>query len=190
VYYGPKIFSMAGFPKEDSMLLSALLSAVQMTATLLLARLVDRVGRRPMSFIGLASMVTSLATLGVAFELPIESSRWLAVWSLLIFRVAFSLSLGPLPYIITAEIFPLSCRASGVSLCWSVNWLSNCLVSMSFLPIMEVLHTSNTFFMYAFVSIIAMIFVKLYVPETSGKTLDVSSPPQSCETAMHPVLDV
>jgi len=179
VYYGPKVLSMAGFPKEDLMLLSALLSAVQMMATLLLARLVDRLGRRPMSFVGLALMAVSLATLGAAFELPIEDSKWLAVWSLLIFRVAFSLSLGPLPYIITAEIFPLSCRASGVSLCWSVNWFSNCLVSMTFLPIMEVLHPSNTFFMYAVVSIITLIFVKFCVPETSGKTLDVGSPPRS-----------
>jgi SP family galactose:H+ symporter-like MFS transporter len=174
VYYGPKIFTMAGFSKDASTFLCAVLSLAQMVATLLLARVVDRVGRRFMSFLGIALMVVSLVALGTAF-LPLLSSQdaeWLAVGSMLVFRVAFSISLGPLPYIITAEIFPGSCRASGVSLCWFVNWASNCGVSLAFLPLLKVLHTSGTFFMYASVCVLAMIFVKFCVPETSGQALE------------------
>merc|ERR1719213_602549 len=102
-------------------------------------------------------MTISLCGLGGSFLLEEGSSMQGAgaLVSMLVYRVAFSLSLGPLPYIICAEIFSNSIRASGVSLCWAANWAANFVVSLTFLPLMGVLTTSGTFFVYAAVCVFA-----------------------------------
>jgi len=171
IYYAPKIFTLAHFSNSLSVFLSAAVSGAQIAATLLLARTIDRVGRRPMSFIGLGLMILSLSLLGASFLLSGKGEGWLALCAVFLYRVSFSISLGPLPYIITAEIFPQSFRASGVSLCWAANWGANFLVSLTFLPLLGVLTISGTFFMYAAVCCFAVYFVHERVPETRGRTL-------------------
>jgi len=172
VYYGPKIFTLAHFSKHFSILLSSAVSLAQLAATLLLALLVDKVGRRIMALIGCALMAVSLIILGLAFCMPEEDAGFLALTGVLIYRVAFSISLGPLPYIITAEIFPAAYRAPGVSLCWAVNWLSNFGVSLTFLPMLNTIGDAATFFIYAGVCLLAMVFVWACVPETNGVSMD------------------
>lgn len=120
VYFGPTVLLQAGFDKLDSILLTAGVGIAQLVATFVLMQLVDRVGRRPLNFIGLAVMIMSLALLGVSFLPAVHgepAARWLAVLGMLLFRVSFSLSLGPLPYIITAEVFSTRVRSAGAWVC-------------------------------------------------------------------------
>lgn len=172
VYYAPTIFKLAHFSDDASVFLSATVSMIQIMATLFLAGVIDKVGRRPMCFVGLTLMTFSLTLLGVSFLFSGHAAGWLALVAVMLYRVAFSLSLGPLPYIITAEIFPSSYRASGVSLCWAMNWISNFIVSLTFLPLSQVTTIPGTFFMYAAVCLFAMWFVHHEVPETTGRTLE------------------
>lgn len=145
VYFAPTVLVNAGFSKTASILLTAGVGVAQLVATYVLMQLVDRIGRRPLNFIGLVAMVGSLVLMAAAFFAPVKPlaiSRWLAVFGMLVFRVAFSLSLGPLPYapprgaagcvasavprltapviahshrsyIITPELFPSSSRTAG-----------------------------------------------------------------------------
>ena len=138
IYYGPKMFTLAGLPNSTAVFLSAGISLCQMAATLLLSRLVDRVGRKPMSYIGLSCMVISLGGIIYSYLLPpSHQAGWMALISCFSFRVAFSVSLGPLPYIITAEIFPESIRTPGVSFCLAVKWVANFTVALTWLPLSE-----------------------------------------------------
>merc|ERR1719326_751033 len=68
-----------------------------------------------------------------------SSFAWLAVAGMLLFRTAFSLSLGPLPYIMTTELFPQQVRGIGVSWSWTVNWGANFLISLTFPSMVEFL---------------------------------------------------
>lgn len=172
VYYGPKIFTLAGFSKDVATFLCVCLSATQMAATLLLARVIDRLGRRPVSLVGIGFMAVSLVALAAAFVpglLPSDAAATLSVVAMLLFRVSFSISLGPLPFIITAEIFPSSCRTTGVSLCWFVNWVSNFAMSLAFLPMLQVLDAYGTFLLCAGICMVALLFVLVCVPETRGQ---------------------
>merc|ERR1712107_443850 len=140
--------------------------------TLFLARVVDALGRRFMSFVGLVGMAFSLHMLALVFQLPEALEGWLSLVAILLFRIFFSISLGPLPYIITAEVFPAGFRASGVSLCWAMNWFANFIVSLTFLPLMDQLTPTWTFVMYAGVCVLAIWFIYTCVPETSCRTLE------------------
>jgi len=140
VYYGPQVLSDAGFSHKDAVLGTFIVGVAQLVATAVLARLVDGVGRRPLALTGLAGMVVGLSALAASAApqvSPLNSAKWIAVGSLLLFRVAFSLSLGPLPYIVTAEVFPTATRASGVSVAWVCNWIANFGISLSFPPLLK-----------------------------------------------------
>lgn len=169
VYYGPEIFLDASIAKDATMLLSSVISCASLAATLVLAKFVDKVGRRFTGIIGCAAMTLFIATLGLAFLVNGPGSEIVAFIAMLGFRVAFSISLGPLPYIITAEVFPSNFRMPGVALCWAVNWFSNFVVSLTFPLMVDLLSEANIFFMFAFVSIASMIFIWRIVPETSGE---------------------
>lgn len=175
VYFSPTVLVHAGFSNTNATLFTALVGLTQLLATFVLMRLVDSCGRKPLSSFGLVGMIIGLGALGASF-LPqlakLSFAKWIAVSGMLIFRVFFSFSLGPLPYIITAEIFPADARSAGIALSWSANWIFNFAVSLTFLFIVDAIGAAYTFFGYTAVSFFALLFLWCYVPETAGKSLD------------------
>ena len=134
-----------------------------------------RFGRRPLSLIGLAGMAVGLLALAASFFSPLAHfpfTRWLAVAGMLLFRLTFSLSLGPLPYVITSEVFHARDRGLGVGVSWAANWLANFAVSLLFLPLVALVGGSAVFCMYAGTTLVAMVFVCACLPETMGKSLE------------------
>jgi SP family arabinose:H+ symporter-like MFS transporter len=84
----------------------------------------------------------------------------------------FGISLGPVVWVLTAEIFPLEIRGKAVSLALFMNWVAQLFVSWVFLFIVEMIGIGSTFFLFAFSSLLALLFVYFFVPETKGKTLE------------------
>ncbi len=72
------------------------------------------------------------------------------------------------------EIFPSRIRASAAALPWPrpPTGGSAWLVSQFFLSLTNAIGTAATFWMFAFFSVLAFIWIKLRVPETKGKTLE------------------
>eukprot|EP00411_Alexandrium_monilatum_P043972 CAMPEP_0175478324 /NCGR_PEP_ID=MMETSP0095-20121207/76874_1 /TAXON_ID=311494 /ORGANISM="Alexandrium monilatum, Strain CCMP3105" /LENGTH=115 /DNA_ID=CAMNT_0016779919 /DNA_START=8 /DNA_END=352 /DNA_ORIENTATION=- len=93
-------------------------------------------GRRPVAIIGMSVIISGHFLLVVAFAgMASGSGYWqgvAAIIGMLVFRAAFSFSLGPLPYVMTAELFPADARAAGTALSWASNWATNFLVCQSF----------------------------------------------------------
>jgi SP family myo-inositol transporter-like MFS transporter 13 len=84
----------------------------------------------------------------------------------------FSPGMGPLPWTINSEIYPLWARAKCTGLATSVNWMSNLLISMTFLTVVDVLGESGAFFFYAVLAALGLAFFYLYLPETRGCSLE------------------
>ena len=100
------------------------------------------------------------------------AAPWLAVGAILLFRIAFSVSLGPLPYIVTSEVFPQKVRNMGVSVATSVQWIMNALVTFSFLRIRELWNAQGVWMLYFAVSVLSLAVVHKVLPETTGASLD------------------
>ncbi|TDH00337.1 hypothetical protein EPR50_G00187430 [Perca flavescens] len=98
--------------------------------------------------------------------------KWASLISLLVFVAAFSISLGPMVYVVLSEIFPMGVRGRAVSVVSAVNWATNLLISMTFLTITEKIGVSNVMFLYAAMSFVLLVFVILCVPDTKGRTLE------------------
>lgn len=52
------------------------------------------------------------------------------------------------------------------------NWLFVFLVTKFFKTLVSAIYIYNTFWLFAFVSVLGILFVLFIVPETKGKTLD------------------
>jgi len=175
IYYGPQIFEMAGFTSASaSILAQTLVGIVNCGMTLIAIFFVDRVGRKPLLYVGLAGMFIALATMALAFSKPHLSGALGAITlvSMMIYVGCFAFSLGPIVWLLISEIFPLPVRGLGMSLSTLANWVGNFLVSQFFLAMVEVLGRPATFGIYALLCIVTILFVRSMVPETKRELLE------------------
>jgi sugar porter (SP) family MFS transporter len=175
IYYAPTIFKMAGFQTAASAILATMSVGVTFVIfTLVALPLIDTLGRRPLLLIGLGGMALSLLGLSWAFHFatPLPSLKWIAVTGMLFYIACFAFSLGPIMWLMIAEIYPLRVRGLGSSLATSANWGSNMLVAYTFLSFVETFGASGTFFIYFVISVLGMFFIYYLVPETKSITLE------------------
>ncbi|MBV8433384.1 MAG: sugar porter family MFS transporter [Candidatus Eremiobacteraeota bacterium] len=175
IYYGPQIFQMAGISSNSaSILAETLVGTVNCLMTLVAIFFVDRIGRKPLLYAGLAGMFLALAALSYAFSQPHLSGSLsaIALGSMMVYVGCFAFSLGPIVWLLIAEIFPLRARGLGMSISTLANWVGNFLVSQFFLTMIQKLGTPLTFATYAVLCVVTMLFVRTMVPETKRELLE------------------
>ncbi len=175
IYYGPQIFEMAGVASAThSILAESLVGTVNALMTLVAIFWVDRVGRKPLLYAGLVGMFIALSTLAAAFAQPHLSGSLgtIALCSMMLYVGCFAFSLGPIVWILISEIFPLPVRGLGMSISTLSNWIGNFLVSQFFLTMIAALGRPATFFIYAALCIVFIVFVRTMVPETKRELLE------------------
>ncbi len=176
IYYAPTILKIAGFHQASTAILATVIvGTVNVLFTIFALPLLDRWGRRPLLIGGLICMTASLFYLGFAFGHQASHAsllKWLALLSMVAYIAGFAVSLGPIAWLLPAEIFPLAIRGLAMSVAVSCNWLFNFLVAMSFLTLIQTLHPSGTFTLFGALSVLALIFVYFFVPDTKGVSLE------------------
>jgi sugar porter (SP) family MFS transporter len=174
IYFAPTIFESAGMPSAaTSVLATAGVGLVNVIMTIVSIRLIDRLGRRVLLLWSLAGMAVTLFILAGAFLAGASGSlAWIAVLSVAAFVGFFAIGLGPVFWLLIAEIFPLALRGRAMSLATIANWGFNLIVSVTFLNIVGAVGSSGAFFIYGVLSIGALAFIAAYVPETKGRSLE------------------
>jgi len=174
IYYAPQIFQAAGFGTATTALAATIgIGVVNVLATVVAIVLVDHAGRRPLLLAGLTGMVSSLLTLGVVWR-EAASAGWLGATTVAcvgVYIACFAFSLGPIVWLMIAEIYPNRIRARAASVATAANWSANFVVTLTFPLLRASLGTSVTF-LYAILGMIAIGFVVRRVPETRGKSLE------------------
>jgi MFS family permease len=164
--------SRAGLPAANSITYSVVIGAVNVVMTIAAVPLIDRAGRRPLLLSSLAGMALSLVALGVALGLPASPAANVTALVFMVTYVAsFAIGLGPVFWILAAELFPPESRARGGALCALVNWAANFVVGQMFLPAADLVGESWVFWFFAAVSTAAVVFVLRTVPETKNRSL-------------------
>lgn len=171
IFYAPKIFQMSGFVlAENAILASISIGIINVIMTLIALWLIDLVGRRPLLLIGLSGMFVSLSLLGASFLFLQNYLGLIALICIITYIAFFAISLGPIPWLLLSEIFPLGIRGRAMGIAFFVNWIVNYLVSLTFLTLAQILGTGGTFWLYAIVCILGLCFVYIKIPETKGKS--------------------
>ncbi|KAG8637449.1 hypothetical protein MANES_15G123867v8 [Manihot esculenta] len=97
---------------------------------------------------------------------------WVALIGLALYIIFFSPGMGTVPWIVNSEIYPLRFRGVCGGIAATANWVSNLIVAQSFLSLTQAIGTSWTFLIFGVISVVALLFVLVYVPETKGLPIE------------------
>uniref|UniRef100_A0A7N8WJR7 Solute carrier family 2 member 13b n=1 Tax=Mastacembelus armatus TaxID=205130 RepID=A0A7N8WJR7_9TELE len=100
------------------------------------------------------------------------SYSWMVMLGLILYLAFFAPGMGPMPWTVNSEIYPLWARSTGNACSAGVNWIFNVLVSLTFLHAAEFLTYYGAFFMYTGLVVLALVFVQGCLPETQGLQLE------------------
>jgi sugar porter (SP) family MFS transporter len=181
MYFGTTIFkSMArGNEATAGMIQQALVGVAGTIFTLVAIACVDKWGRKPLMFLGTAGMLLSLAAMGVmaqTVQVAADVSGWMLA-CIIVYLGCYSLSAGPVIWIMLSEIFPNAVRGRALGLATFWMWMANYVVTQTF-TIMDqnawlLAHFKHAFPFYVYAGFcLVLLAVMLFVPETKGKSLE------------------
>lgn len=171
IMFSPDIFQVAGSAKGDSMMQAMIVGLVNFLMTIVALWLVDRKGRKTLLLWGAVGMIASLAYLTYEFSMPVQNGVGVLV-ALLVYISFFAASFAPVMWVIISEIYPNRIKGIAMSFSTAVSWLCTFL-TVYFAPIIQgSLGLNYLFAIFGIFSIIAFVFVKIWIPETKGKSLE------------------
>jgi SP family xylose:H+ symportor-like MFS transporter len=176
LYYAPEIFKSLGSSTDASLLETSILGVVNLIFTLLAIKWVDKMGRKPLLYIGSAGMTIALAAVGVFIYYDALGNYVLPF--LILFMASFSISWGPIVWVLLSEIFPNKIRSLALAISVFIQWIANFVVTQFFPSLIEnqwlKAHFNGAFpfYLFAVICLLSLLFVWKKVPETKNKTLE------------------
>ncbi|MDD3077664.1 MAG: sugar porter family MFS transporter [Paludibacter sp.] len=171
IMFAPEMFKAAGSAQSDSMMQSLIVGLVNFLMTIVALWLVDKKGRKTLLLWGAVGMIVSLAYLTFEFSKPEQFGVGVLI-ALLVYISFFAASFAPVMWVIISEIYPNRIKGLAMSFSTAVSWLCTFL-TVYFAPVIQgSLGLNYLFGIFGIFSIIAYVFVKIWIPETKGKTLE------------------
>jgi SP family arabinose:H+ symporter-like MFS transporter len=170
MYYAPEIFKSTGVGSDSAFMQTILVGAVNVLFTFVAIKYVDIWGRKKLLLLGISGMAICLFIIGWGFYQ--QQQGYLILIAILGYIASFAMSMGPLAFVVIAEIFPTKARATAMSVATFFLWLAVFLVSQTFPVLIGNIGNAYTFWLYMVIAILAFLFIWKRVPETKGKTLE------------------
>lgn len=103
---------------------------------------------------------------------PAQPEAVVALVTIPLYVLFFSLGAGPIPWLLYNEVFPTRIRARAVSACTALNYAANSIIGATFLPMVSAYGLSGSYGLYTLFCAAGYVFVDRYVPETKGVPLE------------------
>ncbi|KAI8888190.1 general substrate transporter [Backusella circina FSU 941] len=191
IYYAPKIFQSIGLTgKSVSLLATGVVGIINFVGTIPTVMFLDVFGRKTTllcasAAMGVSMIVVAIITSQFQYDWPNHvGAGWVNVAFIYIFILFFAIGWGPIPWVYTAEIFPLRSRAKALSVSTSSNWMCNFIIGL-IVPTMLQNITYGTYIFFACFLGISFGFIWFFVPETKGLTLEEMDDIFGGQSAIH-----
>jgi sugar porter (SP) family MFS transporter len=181
-YYGAVLWQAVGFSESDALLINVLSGGLSIGACIVTVFLIDRIGRKPLLWIGSAGMAVTLGLVTFAFaSASLDASGKLALSGTMgvlalaaanIYVIFFNISWGPVMWVMLGEMFPNQIRGSGLAVAGAAQWTSNFLITVTFPMLLASIGLAGAYGLYTVAAVISVYFVLRYVHETRGKELE------------------
>lgn len=181
-YYGAILWQAVGFSENDALLINVISGALSIAAVAVTLMLVDKVGRRPLLWIGSAGMAASLIVVALAFstastdaQAEVTLSDKMGIVALIAantYVMFFNGSWGPVMWVMLGEMFPNQIRGSGLAVAGLCQWVANFAITMTFPIMLASIGLSGAYSIYAFFAVASVVFVLKFVQETNGLELE------------------
>jgi len=168
MYFAPNIINESINSVESAFLGAVLVGFVNSAFTFIAIQKIDQYGRRKLLLIGVTGAFISLFFVGILFALGSE----FVIIPLLFYVASFAFSYGPIVWTLISEIFPTRIRGLAVSIGSFSLMVTGFFITLTNPVLIETIAASGTFFLYAFLTLPAIWFIRKFVPETKGKTLE------------------
>ncbi|WP_241569466.1 sugar porter family MFS transporter [Rosenbergiella collisarenosi] len=175
IYYAPTILTHAGFSNQAAILGTGLSTLLVVVMTVVGSILVDKIGRRRYLLWTIPGSIVALVVMGYLFlgnGPQNQFSQIMVVVCLAAYLMLNRGGFGVCIWLINAEVYPLFVRGKGASLGAFSHWIFDLLVTLTTLSLVTWLGASYTFWLYAAISVGALVFIIYLVPETKGKSLE------------------
>ena len=181
-YYGAVLWQSVGFSESDALLINVISGAVSIGACLITVSLIDRIGRKPLLWIGSVGMAFTLSAMALAFasatldeQGALQLSDTMGTVALVaanLYVFFFNASWGPVMWVMLGEMFPNQIRGSGLAISGLAQWGSNFGITMTFPILLVSIGLMGAYSLYALAAVISVYFVIRYVHETRGLELE------------------
>jgi SP family xylose:H+ symportor-like MFS transporter len=183
IYFGATIFKnlSASTGVDAGLLQQIVINGACTLFTVVAIATVDKWGRKPLMILGTSGMGVSLVAMGVMAQTlsdPAAASGWMLLF-IVLYIACFGLSIGPVVWVILAEIFPTAVRGRALGLATFFLWAADFAVTQTF-PIMDApdswlvakFNHAFPFYVYAAFCVVLILLVWRLVPETKGRSLE------------------
>ena len=169
LYFAPRIFEMSGLGEKAALLQSVGIGITNLIFTFVGLWLIDRLGRRPLLYLGSFGYIVSLGLTSWAFF----TQHFAIVPACIIaFMAAHAVGQGAVIWVLISEIFPNRHRAEGQALGSFTHWLFAALLTTFFPTMVAAFAPGYIFLFFCFMMVLQLIWVKTMVPETKGRSLE------------------
>ena len=171
IYFAPRIFESAGTTTETALASAIGIGIINLISTMVGLYLIDRIGRKPLMYIGSVGYILSLSLMSYSyFGGAVDIS--LLPWFIFGFIAAHAIGQGAVIWVFISEIFPNELRAVGQSTGSFIHWILAAGIANVFPYLAGKFGTGIIFTFFTVMMILQLIWVALQMPETKGRTLE------------------
>lgn len=172
-FYSNSVFGNAGVSEQDIPYAVIGANALNVIITVVAVPLMDHVGRRKLLLLPIFAMIVILAGLTVClnFQKTHSFTADISIVCVLLYVIAYSFGLGPIPWMVGSEMFRQDARSKAMAFCSIVNLVATFVIAVGFEPVQKVL-TNFTFIIFIVCLIFGFFFIYFLVPETKNKTFE------------------
>lgn len=175
MYYGTELLEKAGFAADVAIIANTTNGVVSVLGCIVGMSVMNNIDRRTMLLLGFTGTTTAHLLIGGSAKLVPESSAIKPVL-IMIFVVLFvfimQATAGPLAWLMLSEMFPLRIRGFAYGVSAFMGWMTNFGVTLFFPSLIDAVGIANTYFVFAALGVLALVFIGTQVPETRGKSLE------------------
>ncbi|CAN7975681.1 unnamed protein product, partial [Ixodes persulcatus] len=179
IFYSSTTFDNAGLSLAASDV-SILVGVLQVAATAMAVFLMDVIGRRRMLLASALVCTASMLSMGLLHTLatpsasgaPPSMAERLPVPLMAFFVAGFSLGLGPVTWLLAAELVPLRDRGLLMGVTCAFNWVCAFAVTLFFESVHTTFKFSGLGWFFSSVSVLGSLLVAKFLPETSRRSLE------------------
>ena len=169
LYFAPRIFELTGLGDKAALLQSIGIGITNLVFTFVGLRLIDKLGRRTLLYIGSFGYILSLGAVSWAFFTQHYSIVPACIFA---FIAAHAIGQGAVIWVFISEIFPNRHRAAGQALGSSTHWIFAALITTFFPGMVENFAPGYVFLFFCVMMVLQLVWVRVMVPETKGRSLE------------------
>ena len=175
MYYGQIVLVESGFSESAALIANIAPGIIAVVGAFIALWMMDRVNRRTTLITGYTLTTISHVLIGISsmvFPVGDPLRPYVILTLVVIFVGSMQTFLNVATWVMLSEIFPLAMRGAAIGISVFFLWMTNAFLGLFFPTLMEAVGLTGTFFLFAGVGLVALIFIYGMVPETRGRTLE------------------